>query len=137
MNATIFIRNLVQRDSVISVCIAKVLSDGLYIIWTYLYLHFTAPVVVITTSSLQHVLYNSLGTRLSLADPPEGDKLKILNEVWKFITKLKEPAVRFLSACLTYPMSLVLFYIIHSCVCVCAFFFFFFLYTRSTAGQCS
>ncbi|KAF6031522.1 C16orf62 [Bugula neritina] len=40
----------------------------------------------------KRILYNSLGSRLSLADPPESDKLKILNEVWKFITKLKEPS---------------------------------------------
>lgn len=30
---------------------------------------------------------------MALADPPEGDRLQILNEAWKVITKLKNPQV--------------------------------------------
>uniref|UniRef100_A0A2K6MUF0 VPS35 endosomal protein-sorting factor-like n=1 Tax=Rhinopithecus bieti TaxID=61621 RepID=A0A2K6MUF0_RHIBE len=33
--------------------------------------------------------FRSLGLNLALADPPESDRLQILNEAWKVITKLK------------------------------------------------
>ncbi|XP_059547957.1 VPS35 endosomal protein-sorting factor-like isoform X2 [Myotis daubentonii] len=39
----------------------------------------------------KHLLFRSLGLNLALADPPEGDRLQILNEAWKVITKLKNP----------------------------------------------
>ncbi|XP_031288974.2 VPS35 endosomal protein-sorting factor-like isoform X1 [Camelus dromedarius] len=39
----------------------------------------------------KHLLFHSLGLNLALADPPEGDRLQILNEAWKVITKLKNP----------------------------------------------
>nr|XP_008122571.1 PREDICTED: UPF0505 protein C16orf62 [Anolis carolinensis] len=39
----------------------------------------------------KHLLFRSLGQNLALADPPEGDRLQILNEAWKVITKLKSP----------------------------------------------
>ncbi|KAJ6657602.1 hypothetical protein lerEdw1_002318 [Lerista edwardsae] len=42
----------------------------------------------------QHLLFRSLGRNLALADPPEGDRLQILNEAWKVITKLKNPQKR-------------------------------------------
>ncbi|GCC41227.1 hypothetical protein chiPu_0025410 [Chiloscyllium punctatum] len=41
----------------------------------------------------KHLLFQSLGLNLALADPPENDKLQILNEAWKVITKLKNPQV--------------------------------------------
>lgn len=37
----------------------------------------------------KHVLYKSLGVCLVLADPPEEDKLQLLNDVWKVVIKLK------------------------------------------------
>ncbi|KAG8513499.1 VPS35 endosomal protein sorting factor-like, partial [Galemys pyrenaicus] len=39
----------------------------------------------------KHLLFRSLGLKLAMADPPEGDRLQILNEAWKVITKLKNP----------------------------------------------
>ncbi|KAM9304823.1 VPS35 endosomal protein-sorting factor-like isoform 2-T2 [Gastrophryne carolinensis] len=39
----------------------------------------------------KHLLFRSLGLNLALADPPENDRLQILNEAWKVITKLKIP----------------------------------------------
>uniref|UniRef100_A0A286XNX2 VPS35 endosomal protein-sorting factor-like n=1 Tax=Cavia porcellus TaxID=10141 RepID=A0A286XNX2_CAVPO len=39
----------------------------------------------------KHLLFRSLGLNLALADPPESDRLQILNEAWKVITKLKNP----------------------------------------------
>ncbi|KAJ7305823.1 hypothetical protein JRQ81_010189, partial [Phrynocephalus forsythii] len=39
----------------------------------------------------KHLLFHSLGSNLALADPPESDRLQILNEAWKVITKLKNP----------------------------------------------
>uniref|UniRef100_A0A8C8RNE9 VPS35 endosomal protein-sorting factor-like n=1 Tax=Pelusios castaneus TaxID=367368 RepID=A0A8C8RNE9_9SAUR len=39
----------------------------------------------------KHLLFRSLGLNLGLADPPECDRLQILNEAWKVITKLKNP----------------------------------------------
>nr|DBA20299.1 TPA: hypothetical protein GDO54_016007 [Pyxicephalus adspersus] len=39
----------------------------------------------------KHLLFRSLGLNLALADPPESDRLQILNEAWKVITKLKIP----------------------------------------------
>ncbi|XP_070269831.1 VPS35 endosomal protein-sorting factor-like isoform X2 [Myotis yumanensis] len=39
----------------------------------------------------KHLLFRSLGLNLALADPLEGDRLQILNEAWKVITKLKNP----------------------------------------------
>lgn len=43
----------------------------------------------------QHLLFRSLGLNLALADPPENDRLQILNEAWKVITKLKNPQVSY------------------------------------------
>ncbi|XP_059835392.1 VPS35 endosomal protein-sorting factor-like isoform X1 [Hypanus sabinus] len=39
----------------------------------------------------KHLLFQSLGLNLALADPPENDKLHILNVAWKVITRLKNP----------------------------------------------
>ncbi|XP_069503259.1 VPS35 endosomal protein-sorting factor-like isoform X3 [Ambystoma mexicanum] len=39
----------------------------------------------------KHLLFRSLGLNLAFADPPENDRLQILNEAWKVITKLKNP----------------------------------------------
>ncbi|XP_032559633.1 VPS35 endosomal protein sorting factor-like isoform X1 [Chiroxiphia lanceolata] len=39
----------------------------------------------------KHLLFRSLGLNLALADPPDNDRLQILNEAWKVITKLKNP----------------------------------------------
>ncbi|XP_066496496.1 VPS35 endosomal protein-sorting factor-like [Tiliqua scincoides] len=39
----------------------------------------------------KHLLFRSLGRNLALADPPEADRLQILNEAWKVIAKLKNP----------------------------------------------
>ncbi|XP_067859292.1 VPS35 endosomal protein-sorting factor-like isoform X1 [Heptranchias perlo] len=39
----------------------------------------------------KHLLFRSLGLNLAMADPPENDRLQILNEAWKVITKLKNP----------------------------------------------
>ncbi|KAG8145605.1 hypothetical protein E2320_012110, partial [Naja naja] len=39
----------------------------------------------------KYLLFCSLGQNLALADPPESDRLQILNEAWKVITKLKTP----------------------------------------------
>ncbi|XP_078097064.1 VPS35 endosomal protein-sorting factor-like isoform X2 [Mustelus asterias] len=39
----------------------------------------------------KHLLFQSLGLNLILSDPPENDRLQILNEAWKVITKLKNP----------------------------------------------
>ncbi|KAL8591014.1 hypothetical protein ACOMHN_021779 [Nucella lapillus] len=40
----------------------------------------------------KHLLHQSLGHCLVLADPPEDQKLAVLNEVWKCVIKLKNPA---------------------------------------------
>ncbi|XP_060551407.1 VPS35 endosomal protein-sorting factor-like, partial [Ruditapes philippinarum] len=40
----------------------------------------------------KHLLFRTLGTCLAIADPPGDQKLTVLNEVWKPITKLKNPA---------------------------------------------
>ncbi|MEJ1273914.1 VPS35 endosomal protein sorting factor like [Cricetulus griseus] len=42
----------------------------------------------------EHLLFRSLGLNLALADPPENDRLQILNEAWKVITKLKNPQLQ-------------------------------------------
>ncbi|XP_033107964.1 VPS35 endosomal protein sorting factor-like [Anneissia japonica] len=39
----------------------------------------------------KHHLYCSLGTNLVLADPPEDQRLTVLNEVWKVVMKIKIP----------------------------------------------
>ncbi|KAG1676021.1 UPF0505 protein C16orf62 [Nymphon striatum] len=40
----------------------------------------------------RHILFRTLGLCLVVADPIEEEKLQILNEVWKVVTKLKNPA---------------------------------------------
>ncbi|KAK3529378.1 hypothetical protein QTP70_029483, partial [Hemibagrus guttatus] len=40
---------------------------------------------------LQHLLFGSLGRSLACADPPESERLPILNEAWKVITKVRSP----------------------------------------------
>ncbi|XP_038125096.1 VPS35 endosomal protein-sorting factor-like isoform X2 [Cyprinodon tularosa] len=37
----------------------------------------------------KHLLYGSLGRSLGCADPPESERLTILNEAWKVITKVR------------------------------------------------
>ncbi|XP_030629505.1 VPS35 endosomal protein-sorting factor-like [Chanos chanos] len=39
----------------------------------------------------KHLLFGSLGRSLACADPPENEKLPILNEAWKVITKVRSP----------------------------------------------
>ncbi|XP_067285819.1 VPS35 endosomal protein-sorting factor-like [Pseudorasbora parva] len=39
----------------------------------------------------KHLLFASLGRSLSCADPPESERLSILNEAWKVITKVRSP----------------------------------------------
>lgn len=43
----------------------------------------------------QHLLFRTLGTCLAIADPPDDQKLSVLNDVWKPIMKLKNPAVSY------------------------------------------
>ena len=45
------------------------------------------------SSPLQHLLFGSLGRTLACADPPESERLTILNEAWKVITKVRSPQV--------------------------------------------
>ncbi|XP_074647304.1 VPS35 endosomal protein-sorting factor-like [Tubulanus polymorphus] len=40
----------------------------------------------------KHLLHRTLGLCLVMADPPEDQKLAVLNEVWKVVMKLKNPA---------------------------------------------
>ncbi|GIY19382.1 VPS35 endosomal protein-sorting factor-like [Caerostris darwini] len=40
----------------------------------------------------KHLLFRTLGLCLVVADPPENERLQILNDVWKIVTKLKNPA---------------------------------------------
>lgn len=42
---------------------------------------------------LQHLLFGSLGRSLARADPPESERLTILNEAWKVVTKVHSPQV--------------------------------------------
>ncbi|XP_043958673.1 VPS35 endosomal protein-sorting factor-like isoform X2 [Gambusia affinis] len=39
----------------------------------------------------KHLLYGSLGRSLACADPPESERLTILNEAWKVITRVRNP----------------------------------------------
>jgi len=39
----------------------------------------------------KYLLYKTLGTCLTMEDPPEESKLTLLNEVWKVVMKLKNP----------------------------------------------
>ncbi|XP_028990789.1 VPS35 endosomal protein-sorting factor-like isoform X2 [Betta splendens] len=39
----------------------------------------------------KHLLFGSLGRSLVCADPPESERLTILNEAWKVITKVRSP----------------------------------------------
>ncbi|CAB1338037.1 unnamed protein product [Coregonus sp. 'balchen'] len=39
----------------------------------------------------KHLLFGSLGRSLACADPPEAERLPILNEAWKVITKVRSP----------------------------------------------
>ncbi|XP_041702261.1 VPS35 endosomal protein-sorting factor-like isoform X1 [Coregonus clupeaformis] len=39
----------------------------------------------------KHLLFGSLGRSLACADPPEAERLPILNEAWKVITKVHSP----------------------------------------------
>lgn len=49
--------------------------------------------ILMILSVLQHLLFASLGRSLSCADPPESERLSILNEAWKVITKVRSPRV--------------------------------------------
>ncbi|KAK6187960.1 hypothetical protein SNE40_005876 [Patella caerulea] len=40
----------------------------------------------------KHMLYRTHGLCLVMADPPGDEKLNVLNDVWKAVTKLKNPA---------------------------------------------
>lgn len=42
---------------------------------------------------LQHLLFGSLGRSVACADPPESERLTILNEAWKVVTKVRSPQV--------------------------------------------
>ena len=63
--------------------------------------------IPLLASMWQHLLYRSLGLCVAMADPPEDQRLNLLNEVWKVVTKLKNPAVGFVFLlCLrTFDMS--------------------------------
>ncbi|KAJ8283461.1 hypothetical protein COCON_G00023110 [Conger conger] len=39
----------------------------------------------------KHLLFGSLGRSLACADPPESERLPILNEAWRVITKVRSP----------------------------------------------
>ncbi|XP_076122987.1 VPS35 endosomal protein-sorting factor-like [Alosa pseudoharengus] len=39
----------------------------------------------------KHLLFGSLGRSLASADPPEAERLSILNDAWKVITKIRSP----------------------------------------------
>ncbi|XP_046994763.1 VPS35 endosomal protein-sorting factor-like isoform X1 [Schistocerca americana] len=39
----------------------------------------------------QYILFRTLGFCLVLADPPAEDRLQILNDVWRIVTKLEDP----------------------------------------------
>ncbi|KAM9336346.1 LOW QUALITY PROTEIN: VPS35 endosomal protein-sorting factor-like [Symphorus nematophorus] len=39
----------------------------------------------------KHLLFGSLGRSLACADPPESERLTILNEAWKVVTKVRSP----------------------------------------------
>ncbi|CAF92818.1 unnamed protein product, partial [Tetraodon nigroviridis] len=39
----------------------------------------------------KHLLFGSLGRSLACADPPEPERLTILNEAWKVVTKVRSP----------------------------------------------
>ncbi|KAL6094475.1 vps35l [Pungitius sinensis] len=39
----------------------------------------------------KHLLFGSLGRSLTCADPPESERLTILNEAWKVVTKVRSP----------------------------------------------
>ncbi|KAB5555139.1 hypothetical protein PHYPO_G00030070 [Pangasianodon hypophthalmus] len=39
----------------------------------------------------KHLLFGSLGRSLACADPPESERLPVLNEAWKVITKVRSP----------------------------------------------
>ncbi|KAM4623948.1 VPS35 endosomal protein-sorting factor-like isoform 2-T2 [Polymixia lowei] len=39
----------------------------------------------------KHLLFGSLGRSLACADPPESERLPILNEAWKVVTKIRSP----------------------------------------------
>uniref|UniRef100_A0A8C6T5I2 VPS35 endosomal protein-sorting factor-like n=1 Tax=Neogobius melanostomus TaxID=47308 RepID=A0A8C6T5I2_9GOBI len=39
----------------------------------------------------KHLLFGSLGRSLASADPPEPERLTILNEAWKVVTKVRSP----------------------------------------------
>ena len=42
---------------------------------------------------IQHLLFGSLGRSVACADPPESERLTILNEAWKVVTKVRSPQV--------------------------------------------
>jgi hypothetical protein len=42
---------------------------------------------------LQYQLYRSLGMNVVLDEPPEAQRLQLLNDVWKVVMKLNSPEV--------------------------------------------
>ncbi|KAF3853261.1 hypothetical protein F7725_013949 [Dissostichus mawsoni] len=42
----------------------------------------------------KHLLFGSLGRSVACADPPESERLTILNEAWKVVTKVRSPQKR-------------------------------------------
>lgn len=54
---------------------------------------------------VQHLLFGSLGCSLACADPPEPERLAILNEAWKVVTKVRSPLV-----CIHRSLSLMLYF---------------------------
>ncbi|CAG2068317.1 unnamed protein product, partial [Timema podura] len=40
----------------------------------------------------QYLLFRTLGLCLALADPPMDQRLQVLNDVWRVVTKLYDPA---------------------------------------------
>ena len=67
----------------------------IFILFIYMYFSFGWKGLLkeTKTCAYQHLLQQSLGRCLVVADPPEEQKLAVLNEVWKSVIKLKNPAV--------------------------------------------
>lgn len=46
-----------------------------------------------SSSIQQHILFRTLGLCLVITEPKEEEKLQVLNDVWKAVIKLRNPAV--------------------------------------------
>lgn len=72
-----------------------------------------------SSSPLQHLLFGSLGRSLACADPPESERLTILNEAWKVVTKVRSPQVLWGQCCsltgVFFPLKQVM--TVHAILC--------------------